>query len=368
MDPAQDLQKKARNKTQQQIGSAGSSSGSVRTDVFDQLGNDGLRATVEEQRQVVAPEEEPPSLLAALDAAAPEQQVAPAIAEEKPEQAALAAVVAPPEEAKKPEVVEEIAPVVQPEVAEQIAEQAKEGEIDPVLLVDPKDVGNSEVEKEELLGEDGQELIGKKVEASLTEVGAAKLDSTGLGLISDRLLSELDSKDIVEAKQEGKLEQLVDHAIRQSALRSRDEVIFLLQQLMSDEGELKTILTSSDPGTIAIQMIEYLSVMLVDFSDLYALAAYDHHEITQKIVITDDALNMQRMLSPLALKMGGFSTVLYQLVVNELAVHPLASNTPATAAQDGSLAAEDPMTNAPKFRQNLFSLVNQLRLYRTQAA
>ena len=111
MDPAQDLQKKARNKTQQQIGSAGSSSGSVRTDVFDQLGNDGLRATVEEQRQVVAPEEEPPSLLAAIEEAAPEQQVAPAIAEERPEQAALAAVVASPEEAKKPEVVEEVAPV-----------------------------------------------------------------------------------------------------------------------------------------------------------------------------------------------------------------------------------------------------------------
>lgn len=406
MDTTPELQKqKKRTSTSTEGGTS-----SARGDVFDVLGNEQILAKVEEQKKIIGPTEEPPSLLAALGVEPQEQVVAPEVAStEEIAQEKIAApvketeeekkIVAPPAEglgekkAEEKKIVaqaeEQPAAAAQRDIAKVTPEEqavaaqkigtvddptqakiiAGQVGIDPVLLMNPKDLGGSAAAKEEVLGAEGQQLIDEKIDIAVATFGAGALDATGRKLVSERLTENLEVKDIVEARREGGLEALVEDATRRNALRSRDEVIFLLQQLMNDEGELRTVLTSTDPAAIAVQLVEYLAVMLVDFSDLYSLAAYDHADITQKIVVTDEALNIQRILSPLALKMGGFSSVMYQLVLNELAMHPM---TPAgqVAAAPGSAGdpAADPASSTPKFKQNVFSLINQFRLFRTSAA
>jgi hypothetical protein len=306
MDTSQEQRKR-------KIGGVDSGGAGPRADVFDQLGNDHLLARVEEQKQLQGSPEEEPSMLALLEGGQADQ-------EQEAERAAL------------------------------------------------EKLGNSDQAKERALGAEGQDIMDEKLEAARSSFGAAPFDGAGLSTVHERIRANLEVKDIVEARQQGRLEELIDEAMRTNALDARDEVIFLLQQVMNDQGELKTILTSSDPASIAIQMIEYLSVMLVDLGDLYSLAAYDHGDILRKIVIDDEAINVQRKLSPLALRMGGFSSVMYQLVVNELAVRPLSAGTGSQGQANEAAAAEDPGMMAPSFRTNLYSLINQFRLFRTSAA
>jgi hypothetical protein len=345
------------------VGESGSPGFAPKGDVFDQLGNDQLLAHVEEQKKTQVASgltEESPSMLALLGVDGPEQ--APTEQQLKEEQEnALLAGGSPEEQAA---AAQQLGVVDDPALAATLAAEAG---IDPVLLMDETALGSSDQAKEQGLGEEGRELIDQKVNEAVVSLGATALDGTGSVLVAERIQESLEVKDILEARRQGRLDQLLDEAMRNNALRSRDEVIFLLQQLMNDQGEMRTVLASSDPASIAVQIIEYLSVMLVELGDLYSLAAYDHGDILRKVVISDEALNVQRTLSPLALRMGGFSSVMYQLVVNELALRPLRGPGGAPGTPE-ELAAEDPSLLTGSFRQNLYSLVNQLRLFRTSAA
>jgi hypothetical protein len=370
------------------VGEVGSSGVLPRGDVFDQLGNDQLLAHVEEQKKTQAAAgltEESPSVLAMLGLDTPQADQAeqadqleepeqPELLEqldqeplaeqelEEEQQVALATGGTPEEQA---EVARKLGVLADPAMAATVAAQVG---IDPVLLMDEKSLGSSDQAKEQGLGEEGRALIDEKVGASVASLGSAALDGTGSVLVAERIQENLEVKDILEARRQGRLDELLDQAMRDNALRSRDEVIFLLQQLMNDQGEMRTVLASADPASVAVQLIEYLAVMLVDLGDLYSLAAYDHGDILRKIVISDEAVNVQRTLSPMALRMGGFSSVMYQLVVNELALRPLKQPGGGAGGPAGELAAEDPSLLVGPFRQNLYSLVNQMRLFRTSAA
>jgi hypothetical protein len=355
------------------VGEGGSSELAPRGDVFDKLGNDQLLAHVEEQKKTQAAaglNEESPSMLAMLGLDLPQTEQLEEEEEQQPlaeqqleeEQKAVTQGGGSPEE--QAALAKQLGVVEDPATAATLATEAG---IDPVLLMTENDLGSGEQAKEQSLGEEGRALVDEKVGEAVASLGATAIDGAGAALVTERIQENLEVKDILEARRQGRLDELLEEAMRKNALRSRDEVIFLLQQLMNDPGELRTVLASSDPASIAVQIVEYLAVMLVDLGDLYSLAAYDHGDILRKVVLSDEALNVQAVLSPLALRMGGFSSVMYQLVVNELALHPLRGPSGIQGTPE-QLAAEDPSLLGGSFRQNLYSLVNQLRLFRTSAA
>lgn len=317
MDTAQEQRKR-------KLGTNVSSSGAPAVDVFDKLGNDGLQAHVAQARTASDPsfEQEEASVLS------------------------LAA-----EEVEGPEVA------------------APDTGIDPVLAMEPGDLGSSDLAKDAALGVEGHQILKAAVTAAAATLGGRPLDNVALKLVGEQIRSDLEVEDILEARKEGRLDALVRSSLRRNALRSRDEVIFLLQQLSHEDGQLTDMLLTTDPGLLAVDLVEYLAVNLVDLGDLYALAAYDHGDILNRIVIGDQAIKAQKTLSPLALRMGGFATVLYQLVVDELAQKPLPNGPTAVGGQDSTAVGEsDPATLVEPYGQNLMSLVALLRQFRTAAA
>lgn len=363
MDTAQEQRKR-------KGGAPESTAAVVGVDVFDKVGNDGLKAHVAEARQIVEPEEE--SVLSLAEAeleapaveleeeeqvqlvTAPEAEEKPAVVAAEPAAVAPVAVEEEPAVAVAPEVVPETEVVAEPEVV-------PEAEVVPAVVAEPVVTGSSDLAKEKALGDDGAQLLKEAVAAAGATLGGGALDDVAMKLVGEQVRDDLEVEEIVEARATGRLDELVQESLRRNALRSRDEVIFLLQQLVHEDGTLQDMLMSPNPGTLAIDIVEYLAVMLTELDDLYALAAYDHGDILAKVVIGDDALNAQKTLSPLALRMGGFSTVLYQLVVDELALHPLPNDPTAVGEQDPTILV-DP------FGQNLMSLVALFRQFRTASA
>lgn len=391
--------------------SSGGSTG-AQSNVFDTLGNEGLREKVA-AAAAVAPVEEERSVLSMVEAEAPaEETIVEAAEEEKreavtvvaPEEPAVVEAIAQEHPEVAPEVLEEepLVAVEQPEVEElQAPEEQTQAELDaqqevdedvqeviadkepeeavaiavaagadPVLAMDPKDVGDSDQAKDRALGAEGQETISKVVGATTAVFGAASIDQTGRNVIEHQLRETLDVSDILEARREGRLEALVQGAIRDNALRSRDEVVFLLQQVMQDPKELAMFAKS---GNLGVDLIEYMAVNLVELDDLYALAAYDHADIRKKMVMTDEALKCPRLLSPLALRMGGFAPVLYQLLDNQLRLRPMPEVPGAEQGGGGPAvdAAPDPADDAgalPVLRLNLLAVANQLRMFRNANA
>lgn len=341
MESAQEQRKK-------KGGSDAGAATSAKGDVFDKLGNDGMKAQIAQ----TAPEaEEEPSMLALVEADATDtekvveevedQTVVAEVLEEEPEVAieqveaeeevpaelAVEEVVAPEViEEEQPELAPQLAEEEQPVVAVEIEEPAVEdlvepeevpesevaneeeeqveadkaeeivekeepekapalaamAEVDPVLAMDPKKLGNSDQAKQKALGPEGHAKIEEQVAkatAALGRVGA--LDDNAKAMVAQQVRDELDVSDIVQARQENRLDELVQSALRANGLRARDEVMFLLSNLMQDENELARLAAGGDIG---VGLIELLAVDIGDVSDLYALAAYDHADILKKVV------------------------------------------------------------------------------------
>lgn len=327
------------------------------TDVFDQLGNELLLSHVAEARS--ADQGPEASLLASL--LGPEAQVA--APEEDETSVALAAQEAEegPEAGRRPVApgveLEKVAPVQDRAEAERLA--AGLG-VDPVLVLDPEALGTSELAKQEALGEEGEAELLDGMKAAAASLGAVQLGGAAEQVVVDQVREQLEVRDIVEARREDRMDELVQDALRTNALRSRDEVILLLQRLATTEAELQTIAAGGDPAGMAVQLIEYLATMLVELDDLYALAAYDHGDILERVVLSDEALTVDRKLSPLALRMGGFSAVLYQMVVDDLAMHPMADVT-ELPERDQQRKQTDGL------KPRMIDLANFLRLARTAA-
>jgi hypothetical protein len=245
--------------------------------------------------------------------------------------------------------------------------------IDPVLAMDPKKLGNSDQAKEKALGAEGQQKIEEAVAAATTALGrSGALDDNATAMVAQQVRDQLDVDDIVKARLENRLDELVKGALRTNALRSRDEIIFLMQQAMQDENQLAKFAASGDIG---VALVEHLAIDMGEVSDLYALAAYDHADIQKKIVLDDQAIAIRRRLTPLALRMGGFSSVLYQLVANEFQKNPLPEDAVVEvvegeggAAPEQSAAPPADPGKIPAMRQNLQTIANQLRQFRTAAA
>jgi hypothetical protein len=329
-------------------GSSGPVSGGASRggDVFDQLGNAGITAHMQSNEV----EAEAPSMLSLADASSVSRgDLERAAAEEEAARRAVGSL----------EVQES---------TEEAAAMAAGTGVDPVLLTDPRDLGSSEKDKREALGAEGESAVGRAIDEAAVALGAVKLDDAAREAVGERIRGSLEVGDIVRARREGRVDELVRDALRNDAIRSRDEVEFLLQQLSQDERQLGEIVASGDPDAIAVELIEHLAVELVEIEDLYALAAYDHGDILKKIVLGDEALQVSRRLSPLALRMGGFAAVAYQMVVDELGRHPLPVDpvVGASGGEAGPVRRGDP--RLPAFRSSLLALVTDLRLFRTASA
>jgi hypothetical protein len=307
-----------------------------------------IAAEVEEEQQVVAVEIEEPEV---EDLVEPEEVPETEIATEAEEEV----------EAEKAEV---IVAEVEPEKAPALAAMA---DVDPVLATDPKKLGETEEAKEKALGAEGKKHVEEAVAAATASLGAGALDDAAKDLITKRLTDQLDSADIVEARQDNRLDELVQEAIRDNALRSRDEVIAQIQQVIQDPNTLAKLAGSGD---IAVGLIEHLATKLGEVEDLVALAAYDHADLQKKVLMTDKALHVRHKLSPMAARMGGFASVLYQMVGNELDAHPL-PDVGGTVAAEGETPPEGAPSDAGRadvLRADLLAVNNLLRLSRTAAA
>ncbi|MEQ1506433.1 MAG: hypothetical protein ABMB14_29670, partial [Myxococcota bacterium] len=259
------------------------------------------------------------------------------------------------EEQAQVEVAAELEVQEEPEVA--VALGAAAG-VDPLLLLDAKALGNSDQAKRKALGPDGAAAIAAAVAEAADGLGAAALDDSALAAVSDRVRASLDVAEILEARRDGRLDELVRGVLQTDALASRDEVVIALQQLVQDPSALAGLAVDADPatraGTLAVRVIEHLAIALVDPADLFALAAYDHHDLLVNVVLTDRALNAGRSLSPMALRMGGFASVLFQLVVDGL------GPADGLGAEAGGEAA-DPALAAESLRAGIVGIMKLLR-------
>jgi hypothetical protein len=279
-----------------------------RSDVFDTHGNDLIRAHVQDANSACPAQDEAPSLLAL---------------------AGLEATTGPDTAADRDEAL----------TPEQIQEQAEEEEAEGV----------------DVLADDEQEQVLDEVKETQLAAGVASMGGVAERAVLDRVQEGLDRAEVIAAREQGKLDELVQEALRDHALDSRDEVIHLLQRLMTSPREIDVI-----AAVDAIQLVEYLAEMIAEPEDLYALAAYDHADITSRIIVTDEAANMDRYLTPMARMMGGFAQILFQLVIDEFAVHPM----PDTSQLEEREAMKSRREHT---RPILFNILNFLRLVRSSA-
>ncbi|MEZ4241468.1 MAG: hypothetical protein R3F59_36025 [Myxococcota bacterium] len=355
--------------------------------VFDALGNSGVMAAAAQQR----PADQETSLLALAEAGSPTQlDLAAAAAEEETARKAAIPVEATPDATEQAAASEEDRQralqgdasdrrTEEQQAAEQRAAERLEVElpkeeaaavaakigVDPVLLTASKDLGSSNQAKEQALGEEGHAAVAKAIDEASNDLGALAMDNAAREMVVERVRESLEVDDILAARREGRMDDLVRASLRTDAVRSRDEVEFLLQQLAQDPRTLAELLAGGDPDHIAVELIEHLAVEMVELEDLYALAAYDHSEILKKVVLEDEAMNVNRRLSPLALRMGGFASVLYQMVIDELRRHPLPSD-PMADGEEVVEQRDNPRIGA--LRAGVLALDTQLRLFRTASA
>jgi len=113
-------------------------------------------------------------------------------------------------------------------------------------------------------------------------------------------------------------------AKKDAGIRAREKVTSLVQQLTTNPAELQVLATATDPAQKATQIVEYVAQFLGD-RDLGALAAFAHDDLTEAMVVSPEARQQLRVMSPQAMKMGAFAPILTQLVLDELARQPQVS-------------------------------------------
>jgi len=164
----------------------------------------------------------------------------------------------------------------------------------------------------------GNGLLLQHAEDSRTKLGALDHISPGSSML-DRAEKNLEKE---REKREGE-DEAAQAALRTEAVRARDKVVVLMQQILTDQDAMQAIASIRDPHVAAIQIIEQIAPYLKD-TELDALAAYDHDDLTYRLIIASEAYQEVKELSPQALKFGAFATVLWQMAVDELERYQLA--------------------------------------------
>ena len=164
----------------------------------------------------------------------------------------------------------------------------------------------------------GNGLLLEHAEDARSKLGAMDHISPGSSML-DRAEKNMEKE---REKQEGE-DEAAQAALRREAVHARDKVVVLMQQLMSDQDRMQAIASFRDPHAAAAQLLEQLAPFMKD-SELDALAAYDHDDLTFRMIIASEAFQEVKELSPQALKFGAFATVLWQMAVDELERYQLA--------------------------------------------
>lgn len=158
----------------------------------------------------------------------------------------------------------------------------------------------------------GNELLLEHAEMTRTELGA--MDHINPG---SSMLTQAEKTFEAEKEKRESEDEAAEAALRTEAVLARDMVMVLMQQLLTDPDEMQALASIPDRMAAATQLIETLAPMLSD-EELDALAAYDHDDMTYRMIISAEVFQEVKQLSAQALKFGGFATVLWQLAYDEL--------------------------------------------------
>ena len=144
-----------------------------------------------------------------------------------------------------------------------------------------------------------------------TELGAIDHISPGSSMLS-RAEKEYEKK-----KEKVDEEVAAEMALRHESILARDKLVLLMKQMMTDEKEMQALASIGDRKAAAVQLIESMALKLTDM-ELDALAAYDHEDITFRMIISAEAFQEVKQLSAQALKFGAFATVLWELAYEQM--------------------------------------------------
>jgi hypothetical protein len=159
----------------------------------------------------------------------------------------------------------------------------------------------------------GNELLLEHAEAARVELQAVEEIPPGSSMLDRAEKTFEEEKEKRESEDEA-----AQAALRSEAVLARDKVIALMQQMMTNPDEMQALASIPDRGAAATQILETLAPMLTD-AELDALAAYDHDDMTYRMIIDAETYQEVKQLSAEALKFGAFGTVLWQLAFEELA-------------------------------------------------
>jgi len=157
----------------------------------------------------------------------------------------------------------------------------------------------------------GNEKLLRHAEMARTELGAIDHISPGSSMLS-RAEKEYEKK-----KEKVDEEVAAEMALRHESILARDKLVLLMKQMMTDEKEMQALASIGDRKAAAVQLIESMALKLTDM-ELDALAAYDHEDITFRMIISAEAFQEVKQLSAQALKFGAFATVLWELAYEQM--------------------------------------------------
>jgi hypothetical protein len=198
----------------------------------------------------------------------------------------------------------------------------------------------------------GNELLLEQAERARSDLGAIDHINPGSSMLSR---AQRDLED--EKKKRDSEDEAAEAALRHQAVMARDSVCVLMQQMMGNPKEMQALAAITDRRAAAVQLIEALAPMMTD-DELDALAAYDHEDLTYRMIISAEAYEEVGALSAQALKFGAFATVLWEMAYEQL---QLVSMDKRREEQEGGEVNTDPM------RMVMMHLINYIRMNRSSA-
>ncbi len=198
----------------------------------------------------------------------------------------------------------------------------------------------------------GNQLLLEHAEASRSALGAVDHISPGSSMLDSA------EKTLEQEKQKRESEdEAAEAALRKEAVLGRDKVVVLMQQLMTNPDEMQALASIPDRMAAATQIIETLAPLMKD-SELDALAAYDHDDMTYRMIIAAEAYQEVKEFSAQALKFGAFGTVLWQLALDELAKVSIAIKKKEEEEEGASY-------NTEGVRTAMMAMIGYIRLVRS---
>jgi hypothetical protein len=199
----------------------------------------------------------------------------------------------------------------------------------------------------------GNELLLSHAESARMELGAVDHISPG-----SSMLSRAERQYEAEKDQRDDKDEAAEAALREESVQARDQVCLLMQQMMADPKEMQALASIGDRKAAAVQLIESLALKLTDL-ELDALAAYDHEDITYRMIISAEAYQEVKQLSAQALKFGAFATVLWELAYEQMQMVSMPSKRKKAEEEEGSGFNTEPT------RQWMTSTMNYILMARS---